>query len=43
MENLLKNEKIEQIKEMKKINCWTEKEDKILKEIAKEFNYKNWK
>ena len=37
-----KNEKIEQHKEMKKINFWTEKEDKILKEIAKEFNYKNW-
>ena len=37
-----KNEKIEQYKEMKKINFWTEKEDKILKEIAKEFNYKNW-
>jgi len=43
MEDLLKNENFEQNKEMKKINFWTEKEDKILKEIAKEFNYKNWK
>ena len=30
-------------KEIKKANFWTEKEDKILKEKAKEFNYKNWK
>ena len=29
-------------KEIKKINFWTEEEDKILKEKAKEFNYKNW-
>jgi hypothetical protein len=36
-----KNE-IKQNKEIKKINFWTEEEDKILKEIAKEFNYKNW-
>jgi hypothetical protein len=36
-----KNE-IKQHKEIKKINFWTEEEDKILKEIAKEFNYKNW-
>ena len=33
---------IKQHKEIKKINFWTEEEDKILKEIAKEFNYKNW-
>jgi len=25
-----------------KTNFWTEEEDKILKEKAKEFNYKNW-
>ena len=30
-------------KEIKKPNFWTEEEDKILKEKAKEFNYKNWK
>ena len=30
-------------KEIKKINFWTEEEDKILKEKAKEFNFKNWK
>ena len=44
MRNLLfssKNE-IKQHKEIKKINFWTEEEDKILKEIAKKFNYKNW-
>ena len=29
-------------KEIKKINFWAEEEDKILKEKAKEFNYKNW-
>ena len=29
-------------KEMKKNNFWTEEEDKILKEKAIEFNYKNW-
>lgn len=29
-------------KEIKKPNFWTEEEDKILKEKAKEFNYKNW-
>ena len=29
-------------KKIKKINFWTEEEDKILKEIAKKFNYKNW-
>jgi hypothetical protein len=29
-------------KEIKKINFWTEEEDKILKEKAKEFNFKNW-
>ena len=36
-----KNE-IKKHKEIKKINFWTEEEDKILKEIAKKFNYKNW-
>jgi len=30
-------------KEIKKVNFWTEEEDKILKEKAKEFNFKNWK
>ena len=30
-------------KEIKKPNFWTEEEDKILKEKAKEFNFKNWK
>ena len=35
-----KNE-IKKHKEIKKINFWTEEEDKILKEMAKEFNYKN--
>ena len=34
-----KNE-IKQHKEIKKINFWTEEEDKILKEMAKEFNCK---
>jgi len=29
-------------KEKQKPNFWTEEEDKILKEKAKEFNYKNW-
>jgi len=29
-------------KEIKKPHYWTEKEDEILKEKAKEFNYKNW-
>ena len=29
-------------KEIKKPNYWTEDEDKILKEKAKEYNYKNW-
>jgi len=29
-------------KEIKKANFWTEEEDKILIEKAKEFNYKNW-
>jgi hypothetical protein len=42
--NLLFSSKNEmrQHKEIKKINFWTEEEDKILKEIAKKFNYKNW-
>ena len=35
------NKKIK-LKEIKKPNFWTEEEDKILKEKAKEFNYKNW-
>ena len=35
------NKKIK-FKEIKKPNFWTEEEDKILKEKAKEFNYKNW-
>jgi len=30
-------------KGIKKVNFWTEEEDKILKEKAKEFNFKNWK
>ena len=30
-------------KDIKKVNFWTEEEDKILKEKAKEFNFKNWK
>ena len=30
-------------KKIKKVNFWTEEEDKILKEKAKEFNFKNWK
>ena len=30
-------------KGIKKVNFWTEEEDKILKNKAKEFNYKNWK
>jgi hypothetical protein len=30
-------------KEIKKVNSWTEEEDKILEEKAKEFNFKNWK
>jgi hypothetical protein len=30
-------------REIKKPNFWTEEEEKILKEKAKEFNYKNWK
>lgn len=30
-------------KNIKKQNFWVEEEDKILKEKAKEFNYKNWK
>ena len=29
-------------REIKKPNFWTEDEDKILKEKAKEYNYKNW-
>ena len=29
-------------KEIRKPNFWTEDEDKILKEKAKEYNYKNW-
>ena len=29
-------------KELTKPNFWTEEEDKILKEKAKEFKYKNW-
>ena len=29
--------------EKKKVNFWTEEEDEILKEKAKEFNFKNWK
>ena len=29
-------------KKIKKVNFWTEEEDKILKEKAKTFNYKNW-
>jgi len=33
---------IKNYKKIKKINFWTEEEDKILKEKAKEFNYKNW-
>ena len=36
------SKKIKVQKEIKKINFWTEEEDKILKEKAKEFNYKNW-
>ena len=44
MKDLLISPKIEfnQHKEIKKVNFWTKEEDKILKEIAKEFNYKNW-
>ena len=34
--------KIKIQKEIKKPNYWTKEEDKILKEKAKEFNYKNW-
>ena len=34
--------KIKDQKEIKKPNFWTKEEDKILKEKAKEFNYKNW-
>mgnify|MGYP002625635696 CR=1 FL=1 len=37
--NTIKNQNY---KEIKKPNFWTESEDKILKEKAKEFNYKNW-
>ena len=29
-------------KEITKPNFWTEEEDKILKEKAEEYNYKNW-
>jgi hypothetical protein len=44
MEELLfsSQKEIKDRKETKKINFWTEEEDKILKEKAKEFNYKNW-
>ena len=44
MEELLfsSQKEIKDRKEKKKINFWTEEEDKILKEKAKEFNYKNW-
>ena len=44
MEDLLfsSQKEIKDHKEIKKINFWTEEEDKILKEKAKEFNYKNW-
>ena len=35
-------QKIKDQKEIKKPNFWTKEEDKILKEKAKEFNYKNW-
>ena len=38
----LSQNEIKDHKEMKKINFWTEEEDKILIEKAKEFNYKNW-
>ena len=36
-----RNRKIRNI-EIKKPNHWTDEEDRILKEKAKEFNYKNW-
>ena len=39
----LPKKKIKKNKEIKKPNFWTEEEDKILKEKAKEFNFKNWK
>jgi len=46
MTDLLFSTKIEnkniKNKEIKKANFWTEEEDKILIEKAKEFNYKNW-
>ena len=35
------NKKIKN-KEIKRVNFWTEEEDKILLEKAKEFNYKNY-
>ena len=38
-----KDNKKNKRKEIKKTNFWTEEEDKILKEKAKEFNFKNWK
>ena len=42
MEELLfsSQKEIKDRKETKKINFWTEEEDKILKEMAKEFNCK---
>ena len=36
----LSQKEIKDHKEIKKINYWTEEEDKLLKEKAKEFNYK---
>ena len=41
-ELLFSTEKEIKEKKKKNINYWTEEEDKILKEKAKEFNYKNW-
>ena len=38
-----KDNKKNKRKEIKKTNFWTEEEDKILKEKAKEYNFKNWK
>ena len=38
----LSKKEINDHKEIKKTNFWTEEEDKILKEKAKEFNYRNW-
>jgi len=38
----LSKKEINDDKGIKKTNFWTEEEDKILKEKAKEFNYRNW-